>query len=498
MDESFKGEIMHIAIAGFHIESASFLPSLMSYDAFDQGCLRGQKIIEELTNTNTVIGGFIDICEQEKFTLLPLYYAYQGAVGGVTDETVEKYVAELISGLIAHKEQLDGVLLHLHGAAWAPGFKDVEKYFIDCVRKLLPNTPVMVAFDYHANIDSDTLAGATAAFAYHESPHTDMGDTGRRAARCMVELLVNGVQPKWVLEKPGVLTPSIFSATALKPLAEIIARARALEKQSLFYLDISILAGFSYADSHNTGFSVLVVGEQPREELAQIAKEFSDQIWVQRRAIYQPEPVYSVQEGVAHALVVAENCTRPIVLLEHADRMNDSTYVLNELLKQRVQGAAVPLLWDPQAAAQAYKAGVGNEVAVELGGHSSEQAGPRLKVRAKVLQAEPKQYRVSGSMLQGMPVNLGQTALLEVDGIHVSVVTYPFFGVDSDAFTVFGQDLHDYRFIVLRSKTHFRQYYQDVAEEIVVIDTPDHGPADLTVLPYKHLSKTTVYPFKAD
>src|SRR5690625_4350307 len=488
---------MRIAIAGFHVESASFLPSLMTYEEFDQGCLRGEKIIEELTATNTVIGGFIDICQREQFEMLPLYYAYQGALGGVTDDTVERYVAELTEGLARYQDSLDGVLLHLHGAAWAPGFKDVEKYFLDQVRALLPDTPVMVAFDYHANIDSDTLAGATAAFAYHESPHTDMGETGRRAARCMANLLRHQVQPHWVLKKPQVLTPSIFSCTALQPLADIIAQARALEEQSPHYLDISILAGFSYADSHNTGFSVLVVGEQSPAELTQIAERLADQIWQQRALIYQPEPVYSVKEGIEHALQVAEHSTKPIVLLEHADRMNDSTYVLAELLKQQVQGAAVPLLWDPETAALAARAGVGQELELALGGHSSEQAGPRLKVRARVLQAEPKQYRVSGSMLQGMPVDLGQTALLDVDGIHVSVVTQPFFGVDSDAFTVFGQDLHDYAFIVLRSKTHFRQYYQDIAQEIVVIDTPDHGPADLTALPYQRLVKDKVYPFKS-
>jgi len=488
---------MRIAIAGFHVESASFLPSLMTYEEFDQGCLRGENIVTELTGTNTVIGGFIDICQREQFELVPLFYAYQGAVSGVTDETVENYVAELVQGLTQHQSHLDGVLLHLHGAAWAPGFNDVEKYFLDKVRALLPDTPVMVAFDYHANIDSDTLAGATAAFAYHESPHTDMGDTGRRAARCMAKLLTQQMQPRWVLEKPQVLTPSIFSCTALRPLADIIGQARALEQQSSYYLDISILAGFSYADSHNTGFSVLVVGEQPQAELAQIAKDLSAQIWQQRALIYQPEPVYSVKDGVAHALKVAQTSTKPIVLLEHADRMNDSTYVLAELLERQVPGAAVPLLWDPKAAALAAKAGEGSELELELGGHSSDQAGPRLKVKAKVLQAEPKQYRVSGSMLQGMPVNLGQTALLDVSGIHVSVVTFPFFGVDSDAFTVFGQNLYDYTFIVLRSKTHFRQYYQDIAEEIVVIDTPDHGPADLTALPYQRLVKDKVYPFKS-
>ncbi|MGY8662351.1 MlrC C-terminal domain-containing protein, partial [Bradyrhizobium sp. UFLA05-109] len=185
---------------------------------------------------------------------------------------------------------------------------------------------------------------------------------------------------------------------------------------------------------------------------------------------------------------------RPYVLVEHADRMNDSTYLLGELLRRRVAGAAVPFLWDAAAAQKAFEAGVGALVELSLGGHSSEKAGPTLDITARVQWAGPKSYRVTGSYMHGMPVDLGMTALLDVDGVSVSVVSAFAFAVDGDAFGVFGLRPEDFDIIVLRSKTHFRAFYEGLAEEIMIVDTPDHGVADLRLLPYERLDTHRVFP----
>ena len=100
-------------------------------------------------------------------------------------------------------------------------------------------------------------------------------------------------------------------------------------------------------------------------------------------------------------------------------------------------------------------------------------------------------------MLRGTRVDLGMTALVRIGGVTVSLVSAFAFGVDEDAFTVFGQDPRDHDIIVLRSKTHFRQVYEELAERILIVDTPDHGPADLTTIPYRQVDRSRVYPFNA-
>jgi microcystin degradation protein MlrC len=486
---------MRLAIAGFHIESASFLPAVSRYEDFERNAHRGNAIIEAYEGTNSVIGGFIDVCRARGIGMAPLVYTYLGALGPAEDRAVERY-AEEIATTARHCHDLDGILLHLHGASWAPGYQDPERHILEKIRAAVgPDMPLIVAFDYHGNIDRDTIRGATAAFAYQKSPHTDMADTGRRAAGCMARMLTGELAPAMAIARPGLLTPSIFSATGLHPLADILAEAREMERRSPFYLDISVMAGFSYADAPNTGFSVIAVSGGGAESAEAAVAHLAQRVRDERERLYRPEPIHSVEQAVTRAMAQAPRRGKPVVLLEHADRLNDSTYVLAELIARKAQNAAVPFLWDPQAAHVASEAGPGALVTLKVGGQSSAKAGPRLEIECEVLQAEEKSYDVSGAMLQGTRVDLGQTALLRCGGITISVVSRPAFGVDEDAFTVFGQDPRDYDIIVLRSKTHFRQVYEALAREIIIVDTPDYGPADLTQIPYRHLDITNVYPF---
>jgi len=92
--------------------------------------------------------------------------------------------------------------------------------------------------------------------------------------------------------------------------------------------------------------------------------------------------------------------------------------------------------------------------------------------------------------MRGLPVSLGLTALLEVQGMSISVTTESHTAVNGDAFYIFDQQPSDFDVIVLRSKTHFRAFYEEASEEILIVDTPDYGPADLTTLPYHFLDTT--------
>ena len=488
-----------VAVAAFNTESVSFLPVFCTVEDFERAALRGPVMIDKLRGTNTVMGGFIDVCDERGIGMLPIVHTLLGALGPVTDEAVAHYRDEICQAVAAERDRLDGMLLHLHGACWAPSHHDAERDIIDAVREALgPGKPLMIALDYHGNVDARTFAHADAAFAYHESPHIDMGETGRRTARCMAATLAGEIRPVLAVAKPGVLVPSIFSATRLEPLATVIAGARQAERDAGRYRDISVMAGFSYADAHNTGFSVLCVQDGDSDGAQAVAVSISDEIRRRRHELYRPLDVESVDAGIDRALARGQGTGRPTVLLEHADRMNDSTYTIDALLRRGVRNAAVPFLLDPAAAEAAYRAGEGATVTLSLGGHSSAKAGPSLSVQARVERAGPISYRVTGNYQKGMPVDLGMTALLTVEGLSISVVSRFAFAVDGDPFTLFGQRPEDFDIIVLRSKTHFRDFYEPIAADIIIVDTPDHGPADLTLLDYVNLDRRGVYPFARD
>ncbi|WP_439577883.1 M81 family metallopeptidase [Elioraea sp.] len=487
---------MRIAIAGLSLESVSFLPIETTIEDFRRTEVAGAALVERYRGTNTVPGGFIDVCEREGMEIAPILRAEGGAAGPAADDAFVHYSDRICAGLTA-AGTLDGVLLNLHGAMATPTRLDPDRELAERVRAVIGRkVPLVVALDYHANIDATLLQVADAVFGYHYSPHVDMGETGERAATCLVRMLRGEIRPVAVLLKPGVMVPSIFSATGLAPLSGIVAESIRMAKGSPRWLDVSVFAGFSYADVPNCGFSVLAVADGDEALARQAATALCDRIKAACHALMHRELVHGLEEGVSLALEKARSATKPMVILEHADRMNDSTHVLRAILG-RTNGVrvAVPYLWDPQGAEEIVRAGAGATVKVAVGGRSSDRAGGPVTLEGKVLFADGKTYRTSGPMGRGNHVDLGPTGVVDTGDVVVWVTSTQKTAIDEDCFLQFGMKASDFGVIVLRSKTHFRAVYEPLAEEILIVDTPDWGPADLTTLPFRLVPTDRIFPF---
>ncbi|WP_321906074.1 M81 family metallopeptidase [Paraburkholderia tropica] len=485
-----------IALAGFVQESVTFVNVASTIEAFQATESSGAAMLDRHRGANTPTAGFIDVCEAAGCELVPLLYAGAAAAGPTTDEAYEHYVQRIVDGLAA-AGPLDGVLLDLHGAMATPTRLDADAETLERVRAVVgQDMPLMLALDYHANIDQRTVDLVHALFGYHYSPHTDMAETGKRAARCMLKMLREEIRPAMVIRKPGVMVPSIFSATGLDPLKSIVDRSVAIANDDAsMYRDVSVFAGFSYADVPNCGFSVVAVTNDDPAAAEELAGQFSDEIYTLRRELNHPELVYSIESGIAEAERIKQTESKPVVLLEHADRMGDSTYLLRAALERKLKGTAVPFLADAQAARAAAKAGVGNVVTVSVGGHSSERAGGPVTLTGTVVFAEEKQYFATGPYFTGRLIDLGLTVVIDTGEVVVSITSNQSTAVDDDCFKQLGLNIDDYSYIVLRSKTHFRAAYDTLASAILIVDTPDWGPADLTLLDYCHVPKDTTYPF---
>src|SRR5690606_39845307 len=95
-----------------------------------------------------------------------------------------------------------------------------------------------------------------------------------------------------------------------------------IENESEHYTDITVMAGFSYADAHNTGFSVLCVTDSDRDRARSIVTKLSDRIWHERHALYRPLPLHQVAEAIDHVLerlACEPKSEKPYVLLERSE-----------------------------------------------------------------------------------------------------------------------------------------------------------------------------------
>lgn len=484
---------MRLAIAGFNLESVTFLPEPTSLAEFERLAKRGPGLASAFAGTNTVPGGFLDACAEHGVESVPLVYSEAGAAASASEEAFDAFLAEIADGVLAARDEIDGLLLGLHGALVTVGGRTDLDFLIGLRTVIGPELPIGVAFDLHGNLDPRLVEHAEVMSAYHESPHVDMGETARRVAGILIGKLRGAVAPRTVLRKVPLTLPSIFTATPVAPLSAVMAEARRLEADTPGLLDCSVVMGFAYADVPQIGVSILATSDGDDAIAETAADQMAALVWDRREALYPKDSVLDVEAGLAHARVTAATAEKPVVILEHADRMNDSTYVLRALLDTPDIKAAVPYLWDSVAAATALAAGTGATVSLAVGGHTSDKAGGPVTLSGTVIWAGEARFAMGGKMGRGRPVDLGPTALVRAGGIVVWLISANISAINLDPFEQFGLDHRDFDIVVLRSKTHFRAIWEHEAAEIVIVDTPDWGPALLDSLPYRH-ARPGVFP----
>ena len=97
-------------------------------------------------------------------------------------------------------------------------------------------------------------------------------------------------------------------------------------------------------------------------------------------------------------------------------------------------------------------------------------------------------------MSHGAPRRLGLTAVLGFGENNHVIVTPTLHQVLDDAiFPVVGLDLDNLDIVAIKSRVHFRAFFNNRAGSIVVIDAPGLGPADLTQHKYKNIPRN-LYP----
>jgi len=361
--------------------------------------------------------------------------------------------------------------------------------------------------DLHGNVGRSLLEATTAVCAYHSSPHVDQNETGRRAARVLLRTIAGEVEPTMAIRKPGLVVPSVFSATTVAPAKDLVRRAVTWQshpelhdisrwRQKDTVLDVSIFFGFAWGDVPEIGVAPVVVTDDDPELAGTIADDLASLAWSNRTELTQPSDLYPVNEGVERALEIAKSAKDPVLLLDHADRLAETTFVLRALLEHEAENAAVPLLHDPEAVESCREVGEGSRVCIPVGSKTSDRGGGPVTITGTVEQITELSYAATGPMQSGERVSQGPTAIIRTDeGIWVQLTTQMDGAglTDTDPIEQYGYDVDEFDIIVSKSKTHFRGVFEELAAEIVIVDAPMYSPADLSVYEYQNVPDG-VYP----
>jgi microcystin degradation protein MlrC/RimJ/RimL family protein N-acetyltransferase len=438
----------------------------------------GGEILEHFRDTGTCLGGMIAAAARGGLALVPSVAAAASPAARVTRDIFE-HVKERMLADLGRSGPFAGVLLDLHGAMVVEGADDGEGDLILAVRQAVgPRVPIAVTLDFHANLSEAMVRGADLLHGYKTYPHVDMAERGVEAAERLLDVVAGRIRPTAAFRKPPILPPLGSQGTAGGPMRRLQDLGVEMERDSRV-VSVSIFAGFPHADIPDAGLGVYVVTDGDRALAERLADELAQTAWDHRREfVHRGLPV---QDAVARALA-AEG--RPIVLADMADNTGggaagDGTEILRELLRVGARSAVVACLWDPEAVAACVQAGVGSRVTLAVGGKVDDRHGAPLTVTGTVRTLSDGRFVHKGPMLRGLPGRLGPTAVLEVDGVRVILISLRWQTLDPEMLRFVGIEPTEEKIVVVKSTIHYRAAFEPIAREILEVDAPGLSSSNL-------------------
>ena len=488
---------MRLVIAQMKHETNTFSPVPTPLARFAHGApapLEGGAVREAFKGTGTAIGAFIELADQAGAEAV-----YPVAGNAAPSGPVETSAYESMAGRIveAVARGCDAVLLDLHGAMVTQGHDDGEGELLGRIRKVAPDVPIGVALDMHTNLFPAMGTLATAIAGYQTYPHVDMYETGVRAARPIFSLLKKQKRPQMAFGHRPMLPHVMRQSSLDAPNKGIQERARQMEREGA--LAATFFVGFPHADIPYAGSSAVVVTDGDAAKARALCDELLDMAWSAREQfVYRAEPLAASLRR-ARDLGGAGG---PVVLLDHYDNCAsggtmDTMAVLGAILDAGLDGVAAFAVCDPQSVEQMKRAGVGARVTLPLGG-KTEMPALRLKGRPREVTGNVRRivnglYRNEGPMARGELADMGAAAVLDTGKAEIAVISRHVEPHDIAAFRTLGIEPQNKRYVMLKSRVHWRAGLGPLARAVVECAGEGVCTSDYSQLQFRRVRRP-VYP----
>ncbi|KQU86324.1 microcystin degradation protein MlrC [Ensifer sp. Root31] len=488
-----------VLTAEFAHETNTFNVIQTNYSAFaTQGLLEGQAAIAARGEANTELAGFLDLSRKYNWNLVHTISADAEPAGPVTRDAFDRITGKIVDKARELGDRLDGVLLGLHGAMVTEFSQDGEGELLERLRCAVPRrVPIAVTLDPHANVTAKMCEHANILVSFKTYPHVDIRETAHHAGELLQRAMAGSIAPKTLLARRPMLEEANAGRTDIGPMVEWIAEARKHETTP-GALAVSINGAFPNADIAEIGPTVLVTYDGDPTPHKAFAEQVADKIWDNRANVlntfHTPEEAASMAANYRGA--------RPLIIAEYSDNpgagaYGDATALLAALLKSKVQNACFGPMVDPEAVKHLSVMQIGDLVSLSLGGKMDPRfGGSPLQVTGKLLHLSDGKLVGTGAQLGGLEFSFGPTAVVDIDGVIVLVVSERSQLLDQQQFRAFGIEPTAHRVIVVKSMQHFRADFEPIAGEIIVCDSGALCTMDYNSIPYRNVPRP-IYPLDA-
>jgi microcystin degradation protein MlrC len=459
--------------------------------------LQGEAAIAEFADTNTQLGGFLHVARQAGAEIV-LPVAAGAHPSGYVERAAYEDMAEAIVGAV--RGGCDAVFLALHGAMVAEHVDDGEGELLRRIRAVAPRVPIAVGLDFHSHVTAAMVDNATVITGYCTYPHVDMGETGQRAGRTMLRALRGEIEPVMVWGSRPMMTSTLVHTPSRQPMKDVMDMAMAAEASGTV-LNASVFGGFPHSDIPHISLSTVIVCDRHADVGRALRDRLLAMAWERREDfLYRGAPLAG---QIAHARSLGDG---PIVLVDHGDNTasggtQDVMSVIEEVMRQGLTDVVAGPICDPASVRRLVEAGTAAGVTLPLGGRVDmpqiNLPGKPLPVTGKVTRITDGQFTVTGPMATGTRVRMGRTAVLDTGAVQIVVSEGRSEPFDLGVFTHCGIDPRRKKYVLIKSRQHFRAGFEPIARHIVLCDGDGVTSSDLRLFTYRN-RRRPLFPFERD
>lgn len=453
-----------VAIGSFWHETSSFSNDLTPLQLFRSWIFDEAPVMVEKqrgkTTVSGTVGGYVDYAEEKGWDIVPLIAAGALPNGPVTEEAYLYIKNAMLEGLDGQND-LDGVLLHLHGAAVtnAKGVFDCEGDLLTAVRdKVGDDVPILVMYDQHGNISDLMVEKANASFGYNTQPHKDGYELEQEIASVFEGMMEGKYKPTQYRAQPPLLLPAIRTETSEGPMKKMMDKAYEWEERE-DVINVSPFAGFYGSDKYEAGPSIVVTTNDNPELAKEIAEEMATYMWEIKDEflgdIIPMEEAIRIAKTEGGLWAFIDECDDPC-----GAGPADGTYILQKCLEAGIPSGGVSSIHDPAVIERAFAAGEGATIGGTLGAWKDGLHGEPIELNAKVvrLTTDPLPFAYYG----GDPQDVGRVALIDQGGFLILVTELKADTENIDVFGWLGIDVADLNVIILKGLGHaYKEVFKD-------------------------------------
>ena len=480
---------MRIGLIALLHESNTFSAQPTRLSAFRQNLLlEGEAVREAMQAAHHEVGGFFAGLERREVTAVPLFAARALPAGTIAAEDFQQLVDRMLETVQA-AGPLDGYLVAPHGATVSERYPDADGYWLGKLREVVgKDVPVVGTLDAHANLSPAMVAACNALVAYRTNPHLDQRQRGEEAADLIVDAC-RGTTLTMAAMMPPVAMSIERQCTDEAHLVPLYETAN----EQLRPRDVvsnSILLGFPYADVAEMGSAVIAITHGDREVAAAAVQELGNRMWGMR------EQFRGEFTDVPSALTT---CTADpdhvYCLLDMGDNVGggssaDGTELLAAIVRAGL-GPSFVCIFDPESVAVCEQAGVGETVALSVGGKTDAMHGPPVLMNVTVASLHEGRFREPQPRHGGITdFDQGRTAVCVTDdGLTLMLTSRRIVPFSLQQLVSCELDPHAFRILVAKGVNAPLAAYREVAERFIRVNTMGSTCADMRQLAYRHRRK---------